>query len=185
MFVRIMNPKPGMKILDVGGLPQIWDHVAIPLDITCLNLPGMAEPDHKTHHTMTYVDGDACNMPEYHTDQFDMVFSNSTIEHVGDYEKRVHFAKEVRRLSKKYWIQTPYKYYPIEAHCGMPFWWLYPEALRAFFINRWRKSLPAWTEMVATTTIISVKEMKELFPECTLKKEWVILPKSLIAYSVK
>lgn len=182
-FIRLMKPKKHMRILDVGGQPEIWDSVDTPLLITCLNLPGIAANDHPTHHEIAYVDGDGCNMPEFNSGDFDLVFSNSVIEHVGSYEKRKMFAKEIQRLSKKYWIQTPFKYYPIEAHCGMPFWWLYPKSLRSYFLKRWRKKLPAWTDMVEGTDVISIKELRALFPDTEIAKEWVIFPKSIIAYS--
>ena len=183
LFVKEMQPKAKMKILDIGGQPQIWDFIKVPLQITCLNLPGIAITDHKTHHDIIFVEGDGCKMPEFNAGQFDFIFSNSVIEHVGNEKKRKMFADEVRRLSKNYWIQTPYKYYPIEAHCGMPFWWFYPKTFRAFFITRWRKKVPAWTEMVEGTDVVSVKELQELFPEANMAKEWLFFPKSLIAYS--
>ncbi len=183
LFKEIMKIKKEMKILDLGGQPKIWNNIDLPLDITCLNLAGIAESTHKSHHKFTYVVGDACRMPEFSPGQFDIVFSNSVIEHVGSLEKRIMFASEVKRLCENYWIQTPYKYYPIEPHCRMPFWWLYPEALRSKFIERWRKKLPVFAEAVNSTNVVTVREMKELFPDSTLIKEWVVLPKSIIVYS--
>jgi len=183
LFKKIMKIKKEMKILDLGGQPKIWNNIDLPLDITCLNLPGIADSTHKSHHKFTYVVGDACRTPEFSPGQFDIVFSNSVIEHVGSLEKRIMFAGEVKRLCANYWIQTPYKYYPIEPHCRMPFWWLYPKALRSKFIERWRKKLPVFAEAVNSTNVVSVREMKELFPDATLIKEWVVLPKSIIVYS--
>ena len=172
-----------MRILDVGGQPEIWDYVDIPLVITCLNLPGIAVTNYLTHHEISYVEGDGCNMPEFNPGDFDLVFSNSVIEHVGSYENRKMYAKEIQRLTKNYWIQTPFKYYPVEAHCGMPFWWFYPKSLRSYFLERWRKKLPAWTDMIEGTKVISAKELEDLFPDAIIFKEWVIFPKSIIAYS--
>ncbi|MCP4414164.1 MAG: methyltransferase domain-containing protein [Gammaproteobacteria bacterium] len=183
-FTQIVKPYQGMKILDLGGQPCIWDFIDIPLDITCLNLPGVAFKDHITHHNITYTEGDACNMPGISTGQYDLVFSNSAIEHVGNIEKRKQFAKEVLRISKNFWIQTPSKAYPLEAHCGMPFWWFYPDRFRSFFLKKWKKKLPAWTEMVAGTTIVSKKELISLFPTGKIKTEWVIFPKSYTIYNV-
>lgn len=183
LFVKLMKPMPAMKILDLGGQPAIWDFINTPLNITCLNLPSIATVEHTTHHQITYVEGDACSMPHYAFGDFDLVFSNSVIEHVGCHEKRLQFANEVLRLSSKYWIQTPSKYYPIEAHCGMPLWWFYPQSLRSYFISKWKKKLPDWTEMVETTTFVSSSELQNIFPSSTIKYEWVLFPKSLIAYS--
>lgn len=185
LFVKLMAPKPGTRILDLGGQPEIWDTVKPALNITCLNLPGIAHRAHNTHHKITYVEGDACNIPYYKPGDFDIVFSNSVLEHVGGQDKQMEFAREVQRISKLYWIQTPCKYYPIEAHCGMPFWWFYPEWLKSYFINGWAKKLPAWTEMVTSTTVISKNELEYLLPGGTIITEWFVFPKSLIAFCAK
>ncbi len=185
LFVKLMKPTSGIRILDLGGQPGIWDCVEQPLNITCLNLPGVAITDHQSHHQITYVEGDACSMPYFQPGDFDLVFSNSVIEHVGDHNKRLQFANEVLRLSEKYWIQTPSKCFPIEAHCGMPFWWFYPKALRSYFLRRWEKKLPAWTEMVATTSVVSASELRDILPGCKTKYQWLlVVPKSLVAYSI-
>lgn len=183
LFIKTMTPVKGMKILDLGGQPFIWDFVDIPLNITCLNLPGIVIKNHNSHHEITYVEGDACDMPNFQYGDFDMIFSNSVIEHVGNIEKQIQFAREVTRLSNHFWIQTPSKFFPIEAHCGMPFWWFYPPFLRAYFLERWSKKLPAWTEMVSTTTFVDKKNLEIFFPNCEILTEWFIFPKSLIVYS--
>lgn len=183
LFMKIMKPTSEMRILDLGGQPEIWESVEPVLNITCLNLPGIVKKNHQSHHNIIYLEGDACNMPDFQPGDFDLIFSNSVIEHVGDYEKRLQFANEVLRLSNKFWIQTPSKYFPIEAHCGMFFWWFYPKALRSYFIKKWAIKLPAWAEMVKTTTVISSSELRAILPGCTLKHEWIIFPKSIMAYS--
>lgn len=184
MFIDIVKPFPGMNVLDLGGQPQIWDFVEPPLNITCLNLPGMAKKEHATHHNITYVEGDACDMPHFQPGDFDVVFSNSVIEHVGNADKQAQFAREVERLSNTYWIQTPCKNFPIEAHCGMPFWWYYPKGVRQFFINVWSRNQASWGEMVATTTYINPKDLKQMLPSARVIREWFVFPKSMIAYSI-
>jgi len=131
-FTRLMRITEGMSVLDLGGLPMIWESVASPLDITILNLdlPGTPERAADSHHKIRYVEGDACKVMGFADYQFDTVFSNSVIEHVGPAGRQADFAREVRRLGRSYWVQTPSKWFPIEAHCGMPFWWFYPAELR-------------------------------------------------------
>jgi SAM-dependent methyltransferase len=185
LFESLMKPTSGMKILDLGGQPKIWDSIKAPLNITCLNLPGIATTEHSSHHNIAYVEGDACDMPYFKMGDFDLVFSNSVIEHVGDYEKQLQFTREIRRLSDTFWVQTPFKYFPIEAHCGMPFWWFYPQGVRTFFLRRWKKILPGWGEMVETTSVISPEELRTFLPTCEIRYEWLVVPKSLIACSTK
>ena len=181
-FCKVMEIRPGLTVLDLGGQPVIWDGVAEKLNITILNLPGIAHTAYPSHHNIEYVEGDACNIEGLDAKHFDIVFSNSVIEHVGDAGYRSDFAREVRRLGSAYWIQTPSKFFPIEAHNGMPFWWFYPPGLRRFFIERWRKKLPDWTQMVEGTDVVSKAELQGLFPEAKMQVERLFgLPKSYIA----
>jgi len=182
-FAERMGIREGMSVLDLGGQPAIWDAVSLPLHITILNLPGVAEHDGKSHHDLRYVEGDACGVVGFKHGQFDAVFSNSVIEHVGPADKQAAFAREVRRLGRTYWVQTPSKWFPIEAHCGMPFWWCYPASLRRYFIERWRRKLPAWTEMVEQTRVLTKSDLRRLFPESTILVETSFgVPKSYIAF---
>jgi hypothetical protein len=172
-----------MSILDLGGQPMIWDSVPHLLHLTILNLPGIAMRQKKSHHQIEYVEGDACEVVQFKGRSFDLIFSNSVIEHVGPAEKQAAFAREVRRLGRSYWVQTPSKWFPIEAHCGMPFWWFYPPSLRSYFIRRWRIKLPDWTEMVEGARVLTKSELRTLFPEATIVVETMLgFPKSYIAY---
>ncbi len=182
-YVALMKVRDGTRVLDLGGHPAIWDSVPIRLNLTILNLPGSVERSDDTRHDIQYVEGDACEVGSSVTTSFDSVFSNSVIEHVGPEKKRADFAREVRRLGKSYWVQTPSKWFPVEAHCGMPFWWFYPESLRRYFIRRWREKLPAWTQMVEETTVVTEAELRRLFPEASILVERSFgFPKSYVAY---
>lgn len=133
-FAKMIALKDGASVLDLGGQPTIWRSVAQKLDITILNLPGIADVRHESHHEIRYVEGDACNVVGVTDKNFDIVFSNSVIEHVGDARFRSAFAREVRRLGKSYWVHTPSRCFPIEPHNGMPFWWFYPAPLRRWIV---------------------------------------------------
>ncbi len=51
---------------------------------------------------------------------FDLVFSNSVIEHVGSRDTQARFASEIARVGKLFWLQTPNRYFPIEQHLWTP-----------------------------------------------------------------
>ncbi|MCC5985896.1 MAG: class I SAM-dependent methyltransferase [Rhodobacteraceae bacterium] len=183
-FMRRMQVSGGERIIDLGGTPGFWADAPVSLDLTIVNLPGFnpSEPG-PSHHRITLLDGDACDLAAFADQSFDIAFSNSVIEHVGDLERRQSMAGEVRRLAPAYWVQTPAIWFPIEAHTMMPFWWFYPGWLQRALIRHWRRKLPAWTEMVETTTIVSRGEMQRSFPDAALWAEWKLgFPKSYVAY---
>jgi hypothetical protein len=194
-IARLMHVRPGMKVLDLGGTPSIWEHMSVPLDITLLNLPGaVTEGEHKVlqsaplkHHTFHTVEGNALDVVQFRNRSFDLVFSNSVIEHVGPAENQAAFAREVRRLGKAYWVQTPSKWFPIEAHCGVPFYWLYPQWVRDALMKGWQKRLPQWwSDYMGETRVLSRRQMAELFPEAITAIEYFYgIPKSYVAYAEK
>jgi hypothetical protein len=193
-LMRMLEIKSGTRVLDLGGSPLIWENVSVPLDITILNLPGgipSFERDSfdsgRSIHTFRYVEGDACDVHQFPDRSFDLAFSNSVIEHVGPPEKQEAFAREVLRVAKSYWVQTPSAWFPIEAHTGVPFYWFFPEQLREWLLRRSRKRLPTWwTEYVAETRVLSRRRMAELFPNSRLHIEFFFgLPKSYVVYSPK
>jgi hypothetical protein len=185
-FIRFLEQSgiQDPKILDVGGSVNLWQVVETPLNITILNLSHSLHQS-SSHHCVSYRVGNGCNMAEIKDNQYDVVFSNSVIEHVGNQTKQQQFASEVLRVGRYFWVQTPSKWFPIEAHTGMPFWWFYPESWQHFFIRRWKqKKLFKWSEMVEETTFLEKNYFKSLFPHPRLLTERFLgIPKSYIVYS--
>jgi hypothetical protein len=184
-FARLFHLKPGTRVLDLGGSPEIWDHVASPLDITLLNLPGNLARATSGRHQFTYVEGDACNVHQFADRSFDLAFSNSVIEHVGPPHKQEEFAREVVRLAPSFWVQTPSAWFPIEPHSGMPFYWFYPDPIREKLLQGWKSRFPSWWyEYLSTTRVLSRRRMAELFPGAHIRTEiFMGFPKSYVAYS--
>jgi hypothetical protein len=182
-FLKVMDPQPGQRIMDLGGVPTTWDVCPVPLDITILNLPGTNKSlPETTPHRIRLVDGDARDTGE-NGGAYDIVFSNSVIEHVGGPEDQRRLAAEARRLAPRYWVQTPSMWFPIEAHTVMPCWWAYPAPVQRWFIDRWRKRVPDWAEMIEETTVLTRSDLREMFPDATLMTERVAgFPKSYVVY---
>jgi 2-polyprenyl-3-methyl-5-hydroxy-6-metoxy-1,4-benzoquinol methylase len=166
----------------LGGQPEIWNFISEPLDIVILNLPGVARHLPTSRHRICNIEGDACDLSAFSDKSFDLVFSNSVIEHVGDDVMVRAFSSEAIRVGRMLWIQTPARCFIIEPHTGMPFWWYYPKWLRNHFIRKWREDLPAWTEMVEGTRYIDKRVLRAIFPGCTISTErFLTWPKSYIA----
>jgi hypothetical protein len=182
LFLRFLDQTgvESPKILDVGGSPYFWEEVDRNLSLTILNLPGNLEKG-ESRHEVSYVEGDGCEMHMFGNNQFDIVFSNSVIEHVGDEGRQKQFSDEIKRVGKFFWVQTPSKYFPVEAHSGMLFWWFYPTSLRMFFIDRWKRKVPDWADMVENTLVISRRFLEEQFPKGQITVERFLgIPKSYI-----
>ena len=91
LFESIIEPRVGERILDVGGYPWTWLQRPQIVDrIDCVNTDPKpwdgksAEPDYR----ITMEKGDGCQL-EAEDESYDIVFSNSVIEHVGDWQKQV------------------------------------------------------------------------------------------------
>jgi hypothetical protein len=192
-FMELFTPVPTDTILDVGGYPQTWTILPqVAERIDCLNLktyPWEHEQDFPEHR-IRIIEGDACKMP-YADNAYPIGFSNSVIEHVGDFEAQKAFAREILRVAPKVWVQTPAYECPIEPHYLAPFMHWYPAGFRRS-IARWftpwglmaKPTKAEVDEMVDTTRLLTKREMRELFPDCTIITERMlgVIPKSYVAY---
>jgi len=135
------------------------------------------------------LDGDACDLSSIADYSFDIVHSNSVIEHVGDWNRMLQFSKEIKRLAKNYYVQTPYFWFPIEPHCMTPiFHWL-PKPIRVslvmkFTLGHWgrQSTVSGAVHTVESARLLDIKMFRELFEESEITIEKLLfLPKSLIA----
>lgn len=183
-----------VEILDVGGRKTYWNILPPGLlkrcraHITVLNLP--SDLQGKDDDIFTHTTGDACSMPEFSTDSFHLVHSNSVIEHVGGWPQMKAFAREVQRVAAHFYVQTPYYWFPIEPHYVMPFFhWLPKPAqvrlIRSFTLGnrgRARNLDEALTKLEDAPRMLDFKTFRLLFPDCRIVKERLfLLTKSLIA----
>ena len=132
-LARIDRP---VHILDVGGYEDFWVQMHFDLDrhrLTILNLPGEVSAAKSPH--VTCVEGDACDMRSMARGEFDIVFSNSVIEHVGDWKRQQAMASEVRRLSDRYFVQTPNYHFPLEPHFHFPWFQVLPVTVKTKLIQ--------------------------------------------------
>lgn len=183
-FVSTMKIQAGQRVIDLGGSPGLWRFVDVPLDITIFNIEKQEKDERcRDSHRFTFMLGDATRATELQDNSFDIVFSNSCIEHVGPPIKQAAFAREVRRLAPSYYVQTPARSFPIEAHTGLPFWWYYPTAVRSRLIERWQARRPAYGEFIGGTRVLRRPELERFFPDAWIDTEKVLgLTKSYTAW---
>lgn len=194
MFLKVVDPilerKGEVHILDVGGTVGYWRTLESLLGsrnirFTLVNLGG--EP--RDEGRFAIRPGNACDLAEYADDSFDIVHSNSVIEHVGRWQEMRRMAEEVRRLAPTYFLQTPNVWFPVEAHFSLPFIHWLPEQMRAAILYAPKgKFVPrdapydAAIEMVQRVNLLSRNQLSRLFPDARMVAERVGgLAKSWIA----
>ena len=179
-----------VDILDIGGTQEFWTLMTggDPGDIrvTLLNI------EHQPVSSSKFVSavGDARSMPQFPDRSFDVVFSNSVIEHVGGYGEQRRMASEVIRVGKRYFVQTPNKRFPLEPHFLFPWFQYLPSWARAGMVNRfdvgWYKRIPDYAAAKAevdSIQLLTKKKFAALFPGAHLHVEKLAgLPKSFVAY---
>lgn len=190
-FERSFPEIAQMDVVDLGGTADSWRRAPVrPRSVTVLN---MFEPGEAGEPWIRTIMGDACDarsaLSAAGVDiEHDLVFSNSVIEHVGGHAKRLEFAAEVHALAPRHWVQTPYRYFPIEPHWLFPMLQFIPIAPRARLAKKWplAHSRPDGDEQamseVQWTELLGHAELQAYFPKSTIRHERALmLTKSLIA----
>ena len=193
LIESVFRQKGSVKILDVGGTSTYWgilsqDYLASRrVEITLLNLPG--ELHNSSSPPFSVVEGDACDVADFADNSFDLVHSNSVLEHVGDWVRMKAFAHEVKRLAPRYFVQTPNYWFPIEPHFMCPFFHWLPEPVRVRLLLRTglghyprAESVDVAVSAVQGARLLNRSMLASLFPDATIVTERVaLLAKSLMA----
>ncbi|MBT3915524.1 MAG: methyltransferase domain-containing protein [Rhodospirillaceae bacterium] len=186
-FVELFNLKDSDSILDVGGGILNWNYISIRPKITIGNI----NIEDRDEERFSFRNIDGTNLP-YKDDSFDIAFSNSVIEHVGDWDKQEQFAVEIQRVAKNYYVQTPNKWFPIEPHFVSPLIHLLPRNIfRKLlpFLSLWywvnRPSKQHVDKIFSQTKLLSESQMRELFPDAKIIREkFLFFSKSIIAVRI-
>ena len=174
-----------MRVLDLGGTPKFWRMAPIhPSHVTMVNLR-LAEPPPEPW--MHLVVGNACRH-RMSRGAFDLVVSNSLLEHVGGADERRRLADVIHTAADRHWVQTPNRYFPIEPHWFFPWFQFLPFRAQVVITQTWpishrrNRDAAEAARIVREVELIGPGEMRRLFPE---SEHWIErffgLPKSLVA----
>lgn len=193
MIEAVFNEHGSVNILDIGGTDKYWNIVprqyldARNVHITIVNLPRSAMS--KDYGPFKFFEADGCDLARFADKSFHIAHSNSVVEHVGDWERMVQFAKELSRVSQQYFVQTPNFWFPIEPHCMTPCFHWFPKPSRIWLVSHfelghWRKaeSIDEAARIVESARLLDKAMLQELFKDAhVLTERFFGLPKSLIA----
>lgn len=185
--------KEHVEILDLGGSEKYWligedfiNQHRSRLHFTIVNVEDQEKMD---SDLFTFTIGDGCDANLFKGRTFDIVHSNSVIEHVGDSKKIKQFADTIRRLGNRYFMQTPDYWFPYEPHFRFIGFQYLPINLRAYLLNKMqlgffarelsREKAHAHVEAVR---LLSKKDVAMLFPKARIERERILgFSKSIMA----
>jgi hypothetical protein len=196
MIRALAEVKSTVRILDVGGRLGYWRMLAPDLrgavHLVILNREAEfawldeADPSFSFEKRV----GDGCDLQAYVDGEFDLVHSNSVIEHVGSLQKMKRFAEETRRVGNGYYVQTPYLWFPMEPHYLVPCVHWLPAPTRVKLI--WKYQLVCGKNPVDFTTalvevdhtqLLDMTMMRSFFPDGKLACErYTFMIKSISSY---
>ncbi len=179
-----------LNILDVGGTESFWLNRGYnnkpDINITLLNL---SKTD-VSWQNMKSIKGNATDLSEFDDNEFDIVFSNSVIEHLYNLDNQKKMRSECLRVGKYHFIQTPNKYFFIEPHFRLPFFNFLPKKLALKILTKTSLSLgKKWepqeaSEWLEEIRLLSKAEMHQLFINSSIYTEkFLIFDKSYTVHN--
>lgn len=169
-FATTFKVRANHQILDVGGTEFNWTLLDEKPHVYFVNIVA-------SKSSSNWIVADGCALP-FRNGAFDIVFSNSVIEHLGTYKNQKRFADECRRVGKQYYIQTPNRWFFIEPHMLTPFIHWLPKKWQLHLLRNFTlrglllRPTPAENQaLLDEIRLMDKREIRELFPEAEIWEE--------------
>jgi hypothetical protein len=190
LFMASMCPRPETRVLDVGVTSDeqhkesnyFEQFYPYPHNITCVGTedgshlidryPGLRYRQVRPMEPLPFGDG-----------EFDVVFSNAVVEHVGSRADQRIFVGELCRVARAFFITTPNRWFPLEHHTGLPLLHYLPASV---FRSVSRDTRYRHWASEANLNILTAAELSGLFPASVRAQIRSIhlfgVPANLVAY---
>lgn len=147
-FCQEMKPTPQMTIIDVGVTPdetlpdsnffERFYPYSEKITTTSIEDASFLE---QRFPGLRFVRTDGQSLP-FADKSFDIAVSFAVLEHVGDQKAQRRFISELLRVSRKVFLTTPDRSFPVEVHTFIPFLhWLpqnwHQQCLKALHLHFW------------------------------------------------
>lgn len=126
-FLALMRPQPDDTILDIGVNTTEYSDAdnylerqyPYPEKICAVGVGEDFTEFNKRYPAVRTYSSDGRKL-DFEDDSFDISYSNAVIEHVGPRPDQQRFLEEMFRVSKRGYLTTPNRLFPIEVHTRIP-----------------------------------------------------------------
>ncbi len=168
-FARKFHLEPTTRVLDVGGTLFNWTLIPTRPEVLFVNVNIPQGTD-----AARCIVADACALP-FKDQSFDIVYSNSLVEHLGSDIRQQLFAEEVQRVGHSYYVQTPNRWFPVEPHLLTMFIHWGPARMRnrlwRWFSFRGVMAPQECRDIMKSLHLLTVSEMRVMFPDAKIWRE--------------
>ena len=152
MLFQMYSPKESDRVLDLGASPDeslmesnLFDKEYPYKDmITVASIEDCSNIVDK-YSLKEFVKLDGSNKLPFADNEFDLLHCNAVLEHVGK-ENQEFFINECLRVSKKIFLTTPNRFFPIEMHSFIPLLHWLPWPIFQFFVKKLSKNGEFWSK---------------------------------------
>jgi SAM-dependent methyltransferase len=166
-FLQVLQPSADTTIVDIGATPDAvtedsnflekwYPH---PERITATSIEDASYLE-EAHPGVSFVQTAGDRLP-FEDRRFDIAFSSAVLEHVGDRSHQAQFISEMLRVSKRFFLTTPDRGFPVELHTFLPFVHWLPQRHHQSILRSIGKTTWAETENL---NLLDENSLRRLFP---------------------